>query len=263
MNVLAVDVGGTHVKVLVSGQTEARKFDSGPEMVPRRMVSEVKKITRDWTYDAVSIGYPGPVLHNRPISEPRNLGRGWVGFNFKAAFGRPLKLINDAAMQALGSYRGGKMLFLGLGTGLGSAIITDGIVEPMELGHLPWKRHTYEHYVGQRGLDRSGAHKWQRHVVEAVAQLIAALEPEDVVLGGGNAKKLTKLPPKCRAGDNANAFLGGFRLWDNEQKQKGLKHGNNSRTSHETTTHRTARVEGARRSLSKGAPDASAGSVRE
>ena len=263
MNVLAVDVGGTHVKVLVSGQTEARKFDSGPEMVPRRRVSEVKKITRDWTYDAVSIGYPGPVLHNRPISEPRNLGRGWVGFNFKAAFGRPLKLINDAAMQALGSYRGGKMLFLGLGTGLGSAIITDGIVEPMELGHLPWKRHTYEHYVGQRGLDRFGAHKWQRYVADAVAQLIAALEPEDVVLGGGNVKQLKTLPPSCRAGDNANAFLGGFRLWDNEQKQKGRKHGNNNTTSHKTTAHRAARVEGARRSLSKRARGASAGSVRE
>jgi polyphosphate glucokinase len=263
MKVLAVDVGGTHVKVLVSAQTEPRKFDSGPGMVPRTMVSGVKKITGDWTYDAVSIGYPGPVLHNRPISEPRNLGRGWVGFNFKAAFGRPVKLINDAAMQALGSYRGGKMLFLGLGTGLGSAMITDGIVEPMELGHLPWKRHTYEHYVGERGLDRLGVRKWQRHVAEAVAQLIAALEPEDVVLGGGNAKKLTTLPPNCRAGDNANAFLGGFRLWDNEQKQKGLKHGNTKRISHETTAHRAARVEEAPRSLSKGAPGASARSVRE
>jgi polyphosphate glucokinase len=248
MKVLAVDVGGTHVKVLVSGQTEARKFDSGPELAPRGMVSSVKKITRDWSYDAVSIGFPGPVLRNRPIAEPRNLGRGWVGFNFEAAFGRPVKLINDAAMQALGSYRGGKMLFLGLGTGLGSAMITDGVAEPMELGHLPWKRHTYEHYVGERGLERLGRRKWQRYVAEVVTQLIAALEPEDVVLGGGNAKKLTKLPKNCRAGDNANAFLGGFRLWDNEQKQKELKHGKNNRTSHETTAHRAARVEGARRS---------------
>ena len=154
MNVLVVDVGGTHVKILVSGQSEERKFDSGPGLVPRRMVSGVKKIAGAWTYDAVSIGYPGPVLRNKPISEPHNLGRGWVGFNFEAAFGRPVKLINDAAMQALGSYRGGKMLFLGLGTGLGSAMITNGIVEPMELGHLPWRRHTFEHYVGQRGLDR-------------------------------------------------------------------------------------------------------------
>jgi len=263
MNVLAVDVGGTHVKVLVSSQAEARSFDSGPGLAPQRMVSGVKEITGDWTYDVVSIGYPGPVLRNIPISEPHNLGRGWVGFNFQAAFGRPAKLINDAAMQALGSYRGGKMLFLGLGTGLGSAVIVDGIVEPMELGHLPWKRHTYEHYVGQRGLDRLGARKWQRHVAEAVAQLIAALEPEDVVLGGGNVKQLTALPPNCRAGDNANAFLGGFRLWDNEQKQKELKHGNNNRTNHETIPHRAARVEGARGSLSKGAPGTFAGSVRK
>ena len=263
MNVLAVDVGGTHVKVLVSGQSEARKFDSGPGLVPGRMVSGVKKIAGDWTCDAVSIGYPGPVLRNRPISEPHNLGRGWAGFNFEAAFGRPVKLINDAAMQALGSYRGGKMLFLGLGTGLGSAMITDGIVEPMELGHLPWKRHTYEHYAGQRGLDRLGTHKWQHYVAAAVARLIAALEPEEVVLGGGNVKKLTKLPPNCRAGDNANAFLGGFRLWDNEQKQKELKHGDTDRTSHETTAHRAARVEGARRSLSKDSARAFAGSVRE
>jgi polyphosphate glucokinase len=249
MNVLAVDVGGTHVKVLVSGQTEARKFESGPGLVARRMVSGVKKIAGDWIYDAVSIGYPGPVLRNVPISEPLNLGRGWVGFNFEAAFWRPVKLINDAAMQALGSYQGGKMLFLGLGTGLGSAMITDGIVEPMGLGHLPWKGHTYEDYVGKRGLDRFGVHKWQRYVAEAVAQLIAALEPEDVVLGGGNVRQLTALPPNCRAGDNANAFLGGFRLWDNKQKQKELKYGNNNRANHETTAHRAARVEAARRSL--------------
>ncbi|HUA85237.1 MAG TPA: ROK family protein [Bryobacteraceae bacterium] len=263
MNVLAVDVGGTHVKVLVSGQTEARKFDSGPRLVPRGMVSGVKKITGDWTYEAVSIGYPGPVLRNKPVSEPYNLGRGWVGFNFEAAFGRPVKLMNDAAMQALGSYRGGKMLFLGLGTGLGSAMITDGVIEPMELGHLPWKRHTYEHYIGQRGLERLGLRKWQRYVAEAVTQLIAALEPGEVVLGGGNVKQLTTLPPNCRAGDNANAFLGGFRLWDNQQKQEEFKHGNNYGISHKTTAHRAARVEGARRSLSKGAPGASAGSVRE
>lgn len=223
MNVLAVDVGGSHVKVLVSGQTEARRFDSGPGLVPRRMVSGVKKIAGDWTYDAISIGYPGPVLRSMPIAEPYNLGRGWVGFDFAAAFGLPVKLINDAAMQALGSYRGEKMLFLGLGTGLGSAMIVDGIVESMEIGHLPWKRHTYEDYVGQRGLDRLGVRKWRRCVAEAVAQLIAALEPEEVVLGGGNVKQLTTLPPNCRAGDNANAFLGGFRLWENERQQKERK----------------------------------------
>src|SRR5712675_570825 len=215
MNVLVVDVGGSHVKVLVSGQAESRKFDSGPTLVPRRMVLGVQKIARDWSYDVISIGYPGPVLHNVPISEPHNLGRGWAGFNFEAAFGRPVKLINDAAMQAVGSYKGGKMLFLGLGTGLGSTMIVDGIVEPMELGHLPYKSQTYEDYVGQRGLERWGKHRWRRHVADVVARLIAALEPEDVVLGGGNLKQLENLPPGCRAGDNANAFLGGFRLWEN------------------------------------------------
>jgi polyphosphate glucokinase len=215
MNVLVVDVGGTHVKVLASGQKESRKFDSGPALVPGSMVLGVQKIASDWRYDVVSVGYPGPVLHNRPVADPHNLGRGWLGFNFEAAFGHPVKLINDAAMQALGSYKGGKMLFLGLGTGLGSTMIVDGIVEPMELGHLPYKRHTYEYYVGQRGLERFGKHKWQRHVADVVAHLIAALEPEDVVLGGGNVKQLETLPPGCRAGDNANAFIGGFRLWEN------------------------------------------------
>jgi len=216
MNVLVIDVGGTHVKILASGETAPRKFDSGPTLTPRRMVSGVQKITSDWDYDAISIGYPGPVLRNVPISEPHNLGRGWAGVNFAASFGKPVKLINDAAMQALGSYKGGKMLFLGLGTGLGSAMIVDGIVEPMELGHLPYKRHTYEEYVGKRGLERAGKHKWQRNVAEVVAYLTAALEPEDVVLGGGNVKQLDKLPPGCRAGDNANAFVGGFRLWEND-----------------------------------------------
>jgi len=215
MNVLVVDVGGTHVKVLVSGQSESRKFDSGPTLVPGRMVLGVRKIAADWSYEVVSIGYPGPVLRNRPIAEPHNLGRGWVGFNFETAFGHPVKLINDAAMQALGSYKGGKMLFLGLGTGLGSTMIVDRIIEPMELGHLPYKKHTYEDYVGQRGLERWGKHRWRRHVADVVARLIAALEPEDVVLGGGNVKQLDKLPPGCRTGDNNNAFIGGFRLWKN------------------------------------------------
>src|SRR5882724_5468606 len=203
MKVLVVDVGGTHVKALASGQKEARQFDSGPALIPSRMLTGVKKILGDWKYDAVSIGYPGPVLRNRPVAEPHNLGRGWVGFNFEAAFGHPVKLINDAAMQALGSYKGGKMLFLGLGTGLGSTLIVDGIVEPMELGHLSYKKHTYEDYVGQRGLDRWGKHRWRRHVADVIALLIAALEPEDVVLGGGNVRLLEKLPQGCRAGDNA------------------------------------------------------------
>jgi polyphosphate glucokinase len=214
MNVLVVDVGGTHVKVLATGQSEPRKFDSGTVLDPGHMVSEVRKIAVGWAYDVVAIGYPGPVLNNRPVAEPHNLGKGWVGFDFKAAFERPVKLVNDAAMQALGGYKGGKMLFLGLGTGLGSTLIVDGIVEPMELGHLPYKKHTYEDYVGERGLVRLGKEKWQHDVAEVVALLIAALEPDDVVLGGGNAKLLEKLPAGCRLGDNANAFAGGFRLWE-------------------------------------------------
>jgi polyphosphate glucokinase len=177
------------------------------------MVSEVKKLATDWIYDVVSIGYPGPVLHGRPLAEPYNLGRGWVRFDFAAAFGRPVKVVNDAAMQALGSYEGGKMLFLGLGTGLGTAMIVEGIVEPMELGHLPYKKGTYEDYVGRAGLERYGKKKWRRHVADAVARLIAALEPDDTVIGGGNVRRLGALPPHCRAGDNANAFRGGFRLW--------------------------------------------------
>ena len=218
MNVLVVDVGGTHVKVLATGQGDPRKFVSGPAMKARQMVSGVRKITGDWSYDVVSIGYPGPVVHGRPIAEPYNLGGGWVGLDFEKAFRRPVKVINDAAMQALGSYKRGKMLFLGLGTGLGSALVVNGLVEPMELGHLPYKKGVFEDYVGERGLKKHGKGKWRRYVADVVARLIAALEPDDVVLGGGNIKQLTKMPPRCRAGDNANAFLGGFRLWEKERK---------------------------------------------
>jgi polyphosphate glucokinase len=210
---LVVDVGGTHVKILATEQKVARKFVSGPRLTPKLMIAGVKEIIGDWQYDAVSMGYPGPVLNNRPIAEPRNLGGGWVGFNFVSAFGHPVKIINDAAMQALGDYRGGKLLFLGLGTGLGSALITNGIVEPMELGHLPYKKGTYEDYVGLRGLRKRGKKKWRREVTKVVAILAAALEPNDIVLGGGNVKKLKELPPGCRAGQNANAFKGGFLLW--------------------------------------------------
>ncbi|MBV9531644.1 MAG: ROK family protein [Bradyrhizobium sp.] len=212
--VLVVDVGGTSVKILATGQDEHRSFASGPTLTPLQMVSGVKKLARGWSYDGVSIGYPGPVLDGRPIAEPYNLGRGWIGFDFAAAFGHPVKVVNDAAMQALGSYTGGKMLFLGLGTGLGSTIIVDGIVQPMELGHLPYKKRTYEDYVGRAGLKRHGKKKWRRHVADVVARFIAALEPDDVVIGGGNVKKLDVLPPHSRAGDNADAFRGGFRLWE-------------------------------------------------
>jgi polyphosphate glucokinase len=186
-NVLVVDVGGTHVKILATGKKEKREFASGASMTAPLMVSRVRKLAQDWRYQAVSIGYPGPVLHNRPVAEPRNLGRGWMAFNFEEAFERPTKIINDAAMQALGSYRNGKMLFLGLGTGLGSTLIADGILEPMELSHLPYKKGTYECYVGARGLRQFGKKKWRQHVADVVARLIAALEPTDVVIGGGKA----------------------------------------------------------------------------
>src|SRR5438034_6262024 len=195
MNVLVIDIGGTHVKVLATGKDAHREFDSGPTLTPKRMVSQVQKLVADWKYDVVSIGYPGPVLRDRPISDPWNLGKGWVCFNFRAAFKRRVKVVNDAAMQALGSYKRGKMLFLGLGTGLGSAMIVAGIVEPMELGHLPYKKRTFEDYVGVRGYERLGKKKWRKEVANVVSRLVAALEPEDVVLGGGNVKKLKELPP--------------------------------------------------------------------
>lgn len=220
MNVLVVDVGGTNVKILATGQTELRKLPSGPTLTPKQMVAGVKKLAGGWKYDVVSIGYPGMVVRNRVLVEPYNLGNGWMGFDFESAFKRPVKLINDAAMQALGSYKRGKMLFLGLGTGLGSAMIVDGIVEPMELAHLPYKKGTYEDYVGERSLEKRGKKKWRRHVADVVERLTAALEPSDVVLGGGNVTKLKELPKGTRAGNNDNAFLGGFRLWENAVGQR-------------------------------------------
>jgi len=214
MNLLAIDIGGTHIKILASGASEARKFPSGPDLTPQAMVAGVRKLADGWKFEAISIGYPGTVLHNRPVTEPHNLAKDWTAFDFKGAFGCPVRIVNDAAMQALGSYRGGKLLFLGLGTGLGTTMIVDGIVEPMELAHLPYKKATYEDYIGLRGLKKHGEHKWAKHVAQVVAELVAALEPDDVVLGGGNVKLLKELPKGCRAGDNANAFVGGFRLWD-------------------------------------------------
>jgi predicted NBD/HSP70 family sugar kinase len=212
--ILVIDVGGTHVKLLVTGMKQPIVITSGPNLNPREMIRQVKDAVKNFPYDLVSIGYPGPVVHGRPLREPHNLGAGWVGFDFRKALARPVKIINDAAMQALGSYKGGRLLFLGLGTGLGSAMIADGVVEPMEIAHLPYKKgKTYEDYVGLRGLKRLGRKKWERHVGKVVAQLRDALEPEQVVLGGGNVKKLKKLPPGTRLGSNENAFRGGFELW--------------------------------------------------
>ena len=221
MHVLAVDIGGSHVKIRSSQTTESRRFDSGRKMTPDRMVAQVRQLAADWSFDVVTIGYPGPVQHGQVIAEPHNLASGWVGFNFEAAFGCPVKIINDAAMQALGSYQGGKMLFLGLGTGLGTTLIVEDIVVPLELGHLPYKDGTFEDYVGERGLERAGHKKWQVHVQDVVARLAHAVMPEDIVLGGGNVRLLDPLPPGCRAGDNANAFLGGFRIWQATKRKGG------------------------------------------
>jgi predicted NBD/HSP70 family sugar kinase len=213
-SVLVVDVGGSHVKVRASGEPERRKADSGPTMSAGGMVGAVRELAEGWDWDRVSVGIPSPVHNGRVVSEPVNLGEGWVGFDYEAAFGRPTKVVNDAAMQALGSYEGGTMLFLGLGTGLGSALVSDGLVQPLELGHLPYRKKTFEDYVGEAALKRRGGKRWRRDVADVIETLRAALEPDYVVVGGGNADKLQELPEHVRLGDNENAFLGGFRLWD-------------------------------------------------
>ena len=211
--VLAVDVGGSHVKAVLNGVDERRRFVSGHKMTAEQMVEGVLEQTADWDYVGVSVGVPGPVTDGKVVREPVNLGPGWVGFDFEKAFGTPTKVVNDAAMQALGSYDGGRMLFLGLGTGLGTTLIIDGVIAPMELGHLPYRKATFEDYVGEAGLERDGHKRWQKHVVETIEYLSAALLPDYVVLGGGNARELSELPPNCRLGHNEDAFLGGFRLW--------------------------------------------------
>jgi polyphosphate glucokinase len=216
MKILVIDVGGTNVKLLASGQKQPSKFPSGPQLTPEQMVEGVLEATKDWDYDVITMGYPGPVVKDKPVLEPANLGPGWVDFDFEAALGKPVKIINDAAMQALGSYQSGRMLFIGLGTGMGSALVIDGLVAPLELAHLPYKKATFEDYVGRRGLEGLGRRKWQRAVEDAVARLQAAMVADSVVLGGGNAKKLKRLPPGAKLGDNINAFRGGFRLWEDK-----------------------------------------------
>jgi polyphosphate glucokinase len=218
--VLVIDIGGTNIKLLATGQKEPTKIPSGTSLTAKKMVALVKDATRTWKYDRISVGYPGPVVNGRPLHDPHNLGPGWMGFNFAKAFGRPVKGINDAAMQALGSYRGGRMLFLGLGTGLGSAMVADGVLEPTELAHLPYRHgKTYEDYLGLRGLERLGKKKWRKHVARVVKQLKAVVDADYIVLGGGNSKKLKKLPRGARLGANENAFRGGFRMWEKDWRQ--------------------------------------------
>jgi polyphosphate glucokinase len=214
--VLAIDVGGSHVKILPSSGGEERRDKSGPDMTAQQMIDKVKALADGLHFDVVSIGYPGPVHHNKPLIEPANLGTGWVGFDFAASLGKPTKIVNDALMQAIGSYDGGRMLFLGLGTGLGAAMIVENVAQPMELAHLPYKKgHSFEDYVGERSLEKRGLEKWRKSVFDVVGRLRAAMEPDYVVIGGGNVEKLDELPPDCRRGDNQRAFEGGFRLWQN------------------------------------------------
>lgn len=216
MKILVIDIGGSHVKLLATGKRTPIKMSSGPDLTPETMVAGVLEATAQWSYDAVSIGYPGPVRNNQPSREPVNLGTGWIGFDYAAAFGRPVKMVNDAAMQALGSYDGGVMLFLGLGTGLGTTLVHDETVIPLEIAHLPYrKERTYEEYVGQAGLERMGEEKWRKHVTIVVELFLAALNAEYAVLGGGNVRHFDELPPNCRRGNNMHAFRGGYRLWQN------------------------------------------------
>jgi len=229
MKILVIDVGGTNVKVYRAGARQVQKFPSGPTFTPAAMVAGVRAAAKDWRYEAVSLGIPAPVLRGKLVEDPINLGGGWKAFDYRAAFKCPVKLINDAAMQALGSYHGGRMLFLGLGTGLGSAMVSQGRIEPMELAHLPYRKSTFEDYLGTRGLKRMGKKKWRRHVERVVELLSAALLPDEVVIGGGNVKKLKALPPGARAGSNDKAYRGGLRLWDKAGDEAGDKAGDGVR----------------------------------
>jgi transaldolase len=222
MRILIIDIGGSHIKVSSTEHMEPLKINSGPSMTPEKMVSEVKEATRVWQYDAITMGYPGAVIHGYIASEPFNLGHGWVGYDFEKSFKHPVKILNDAAIQAIGSYKGGRMLFLGLGTGLGTAMIIDGIIEPMELAHLPYKKgKTYEDYVGNKGLEKYGKKKWRKKVNEVTEKLKTALEADYVVLGGGNARLIKKTPGGTIIGKNANATIGGIRVWTDKNLISG------------------------------------------
>ena len=214
MNVLVIDVGGSHVKMLATGQSESVRTDSGSGLTPQLMVDAVKSATSHWDYDVITLGVPAPVVHGRVLHDPHNLGKGWVNFDFAKAFDKPVRIVNDAAMQALGGYTGGRMLFLGLGTGLGSAVIDESHLVPLEIAHLPFRKATYEHYLGAAGLKRAGRKIWERRVQQIAEALREAMVCDSVVLGGGNAKLMRVLPPHTRLGANANAFAGGFRLWE-------------------------------------------------
>jgi len=263
MKVLVLDIGGTSVKLLATGHRKRRRFLSGPAMTPALMVVGVRNVTRDWQYDVVSIGYPGPVVNGLPMKEPHNLAPGWVGFDFQAAFHCPVKVINDAAMQAIGTYRTGKLLFLGLGTGLGSALVVDGMVHALELAHLPYKEGTFEDYVGKRGLKAFGLQQWRKNVADVTACLRAALQADEVVLGGGNVHKLKTLPEGCRAGDNADAFRGGFRLWETSANGRRKEHqrGKAERT-YRKKARQTAGMESARGAQQRNPRHSSAATLR-
>ncbi len=215
--VLAIDIGGTNVKIRIESDPEKRSFPSGPTLTPQQMVAGVQKLAEGWKFDVISIGLPAPIVKNKPARDPTNLGKGWVDFDFDSGFGSEVKLINDAAMQAVGSYEGGRMLFLGLGTGLGSCLIAEHVILPMELAHLPFRKgKSFEQCVGVKALKKHGKKKWTADVHEVIEVLSEAIIPDYVVLGGGNSARLKALPDNCRLGDNANAFVGGFRLWNPE-----------------------------------------------
>lgn len=224
MKILVIDVGGTNIKVASTDNLVPIKVPSGPTMTAENMVQQVLAATKNWKYDRISIGFPGPVVHHRPIAEPHNLGAGWVDFDYERTFAKPLRFLNDAAMQALGGYKSGRMLFLGVGTGLGSALVLDGYVVPLELAHLPYKKgRTYEEYIGLAGLKRRGKKKWRRSVLDIIDRLQAGMVCDNVLLGGGNAKLMKGLPPHVVLGANSNAIAGGFRLWQDETRRKAAK----------------------------------------